>query len=185
MVFAKTRTIVLDSGPIIQGSIEFLQSLNGGVGVEFVTVPEVLGEIKDPVTRQKLDLLPFRIRTQRPSDLAIKKLVEESKKSGDYAVLSKVDLLVAALSFDLCGGDKAESSDIIDNGIETIVNDDDDVAAVDDDDADSDDGWITPSNIKSKKAIERKENEKSLANLTAVCVSFDFAVQVSFNYLNL
>lgn len=44
-----------------------------GVADKFVSVPEVMQEIRDPVSRHKLSFLPFTIQTMEPSPESINK----------------------------------------------------------------------------------------------------------------
>jgi len=73
------------------------------------TIPDVLSEIRDPTTRQRLQVLPYDIHMREPSQDAIKFVTEFSKKTGDFKVLSAVDMRVLALTYQLTkefgGGD--------------------------------------------------------------------------------
>ena len=66
----RAELLVLDSAPIIK-SANFIKDLSK----EFVTVPEVLSELKDKATRETLLTLSYKINTKCPS--------EESMKYGD------------------------------------------------------------------------------------------------------
>ena len=89
----RLRTLVVDSGALIRG--ERIAHLAD----DFVTVPEVLGEIRDASTRQKLAALPFELRTREPSSEAMQAVVDFAKKTGDFFSLSVPDLKVLALTY--------------------------------------------------------------------------------------
>jgi RNA-binding protein NOB1 len=67
----KTECLVLDSAPIIKSA-----KLIGNLSEEFITVPEVLAELKDKTTRETLEILTYKISTKTPS--------EEAMKYGEY-----------------------------------------------------------------------------------------------------
>ncbi|RZC82780.1 hypothetical protein C5167_045567 [Papaver somniferum] len=85
---------VVDANAIIQGGI----NLNN-VADKFVSVSEVLEEIKDPVSRQKLELLPFTVETMEPSAESLNKVISFARATGDLQVLSDVDLKLVALTY--------------------------------------------------------------------------------------
>ena len=85
---------VVDSGPLIRGLR--LEAL----GAErLVTVPEVLGEIRDKRARHTLATLPVELETREPSDEAIAAITSFAKLTGDAPVLSAVDTRVLALAW--------------------------------------------------------------------------------------
>ncbi|KAI8924226.1 Nin one binding Zn-ribbon like-domain-containing protein [Entophlyctis helioformis] len=89
----KVATLVVDSGPLIKGhQLAHLSS-------SFVTIPEVLAELRDKQTREAVAALPFQLQTRVPSEEAIAAIVAFSKKTGDYAALSTTDLKVLALTW--------------------------------------------------------------------------------------
>lgn len=65
------------------------------------TIPEVVDEIKDKATKQRLQVLPYELLYREPSAEAIKLVTEFSKKTGDYGSLSAVDIRVMALAYQL------------------------------------------------------------------------------------
>ncbi|KAI3853046.1 hypothetical protein MKX03_033069 [Papaver bracteatum] len=85
---------VVDANAIIQGGI----NLNN-VADKFVSVSEVLEEIRDPVSRQKLELLPFTVETMEPSAESLNKVISFARATGDLQVLSDVDLKLVALTY--------------------------------------------------------------------------------------
>ncbi|XP_016174546.1 uncharacterized protein LOC107617322 [Arachis ipaensis] len=87
---------VVDANAIIDGG-EKLHSLAD----KFVSVPEVMEEIRDPVSRHKLSFLPFTIDTMEPTPEAINKVVKFARATGDLQTLSDVDLKLIALTYTL------------------------------------------------------------------------------------
>ncbi|KAL1340636.1 hypothetical protein AAHE18_09G029800 [Arachis hypogaea] len=87
---------VVDANAVIDGG-EKLHSLAD----KFVSVPEVMEEIRDPVSRHKLSFLPFTIDTMKPTPEAINKVVKFARATGDLQTLSDVDLKLIALTYTL------------------------------------------------------------------------------------
>lgn len=73
------------------------------------TVEEVVNEIKDEATRQRLAVLPYTLHIRQPSTEALHAVTEFAKLTGDFRSLSVVDLRVLALTYQLekeyCGTD--------------------------------------------------------------------------------
>jgi len=91
----KVKKLVIDSSALIQNlPIETL-------GQEIFSIPEIINEIKDKTTRNKLNILPYKINYKDPSEKALEKAVNASKKIGDYHNLSIVDLKLIALAVQL------------------------------------------------------------------------------------
>merc|ERR1712168_872424 len=65
------------------------------------TVREVVGEIRDSATKQRLQVLPYELNVRTPSAESLHVVTEFSKKTGDYKSLSAVDLRVLALTYQL------------------------------------------------------------------------------------
>ncbi|XP_078427491.1 RNA-binding NOB1-like protein [Wolffia australiana] len=86
---------VLDANAIVHGTNM------SGIGDRFVTVHEALEEVKDPVSRQRISLLPFTIETMEPSTDALKKVAEFARETGDLQTLSDVDIKLIALTYTL------------------------------------------------------------------------------------
>ncbi|KAI3881636.1 hypothetical protein MKX03_024957 [Papaver bracteatum] len=85
---------VVDANAIIHGG----SNLNN-VADKFVSVSEVWEEIRDPVSRQKLELLPFTVETMEPSAESLNKVISFARATGDLQVLSDVDLKLVALTY--------------------------------------------------------------------------------------
>ena len=82
----KAEYLVIDSGGFLKNVP--LREL----GDNLITLPEVIEEIRDKETRRRLEVLPFDLEFKQPSTEAIQKITEFSKKTGDYASLSAVDI---------------------------------------------------------------------------------------------
>lgn len=65
------------------------------------TVDSVVDEIKDETTRRSLQVLPYEFALKEPTDDALKHVTEFSKKTGDFGILSQVDLKLIALTYQL------------------------------------------------------------------------------------
>lgn len=70
-----------------------------GCADKFVSVREIVEEVRDPVSRQRLAHLPFFVETMEPSADAIKKVVKFARETGDLQTLSDVDLKLIALTY--------------------------------------------------------------------------------------
>ncbi|KAG7544105.1 NOB1 zinc finger-like superfamily [Arabidopsis thaliana x Arabidopsis arenosa] len=87
---------VVDANAVIEGG----QSLTNFAD-RFVTVPEVLSEIRDPASRRRLAFIPFTIDTMEPSPESLSKVIKFARATGDLQTLSDVDLKLIALSYTL------------------------------------------------------------------------------------
>ncbi len=94
------HTIILDAGPIIKNepSVSVLVSKCENL----VTVPSVIGEIRDIQARSRLEttLLPF-LKVISPKPESAKFVVEFSRRTGDLPVLSQSDIQILALAYEL------------------------------------------------------------------------------------
>jgi RNA-binding protein NOB1 len=102
------HTLVLDTGAIIKNepSVSTLRAKADTL----ITVPAIISEIKDAVTKARVEtlLMPFlTIRT--PSPAAMQFVTDFARRTGDLPVLSKPDLQIIALTYELecerSGGD--------------------------------------------------------------------------------
>ncbi|CAF2167459.1 hypothetical protein HID58_026314 [Brassica napus] len=87
---------VVDANAVIDGR----QSLTDFAD-KFVTVPEVLSEIRDSDSRRRLEFIPFAIETMEPSPESLSKVIKFAKATGDLHTLSDVDLKLIALTYTL------------------------------------------------------------------------------------
>lgn len=92
---AKVKYLVVDSGAFIKNAPvhEYAENV--------YTVAGAIKEIKDKATRQRLQFLPYNLIVKEPSPDAYKHVLEFSKKTGDFASLSVVDLQIIALTYQL------------------------------------------------------------------------------------
>ena len=94
------HTLVVDTGPLIKNDIA-ISTLVAQAEV-LVTIPSVLEEIRDPVTRARveLQLLPF-LTFRTPTPASVKFVSDFARRTGDLEVLSKPDLYLLALTYEL------------------------------------------------------------------------------------
>ncbi|XP_069114071.1 RNA-binding protein NOB1-like isoform X1 [Argopecten irradians] len=71
------------------------------IGEKIYTLPEVVNEIRDKATLQRLQVLPYRLQFRQPSPESIRFVTDFAKKTGDYRSLSAVDIKVMALTYQL------------------------------------------------------------------------------------
>lgn len=94
------HTMILDAGPIIRNepSVSVLVSKCENL----VTVPSVIGEIRDIQARSRLEttLLPF-LTFITPKPESAKFVVDFSRRTGDLPVLSQSDIQILALAYEL------------------------------------------------------------------------------------
>lgn len=91
----KAEYLVVDSGGFIKNAP--LRDLASNI----ITLNDVVSEIRDKDTRQRLQVLPYELEMRQPSQEGFKRVAEFAKKTGDYAVLSATDLSVLAVTYDL------------------------------------------------------------------------------------
>jgi RNA-binding protein NOB1 len=98
---AKTiHSLVIDAGPIIKNEPSISTLL--GQAESIYTVPAVIDEIRDATTRARVEttLLPFlKLRSPRPASIKI--ITDFSRKTGDLEVMSKPDIQLLALAYEL------------------------------------------------------------------------------------
>ncbi|KAL4870205.1 hypothetical protein BDV12DRAFT_166384 [Aspergillus spectabilis] len=94
------HTIVLDAGPILKNNPPLSTLL--AQCEELVITPSVVGEIRDPDARQRVQTLylPF-LKQRTPSPKSVSIISEFSRKTGDRAVLSRTDIEVLALAYEI------------------------------------------------------------------------------------
>ncbi|EEP78955.1 conserved hypothetical protein [Uncinocarpus reesii 1704] len=257
------HTIILDAGPLIK-NVPPISTLLAQSHV-LLTTPAVVSEIRDPDARQRIETLylPF-LERRSPKPESLRVVAEFARKTGDREVLSRPDLEILALAYEVeCernGGDwrlrkvpgqkgingapptketqpvteksdeKAEMTETTD-GTEALATDEsvNDVTKVletttlensddqteqrtdpvarspsnnvdaedgsdgtdentqDDEGSDSDDGWITPSNIKKRQARDSAKVAGSAETKTmqVATITTDFAMQNVLLQMNL
>ncbi|CAI9724281.1 RNA-binding protein NOB1 [Octopus vulgaris] len=91
----KVKFVIVDSGAFIKNApID-------RIGENIYTIKEVLSEVIDKNTRDRLQVLPYEVLFREPNNEAIHRVTEFSKKTGDYRSLSAVDLRLIALTYQL------------------------------------------------------------------------------------
>ena len=94
------HSIVLDASPLLinEPSISTLLAK----AEKIYTVPSVISEIKDQNARARLDttVIPF-LMIRSPSPRSIKVITDFARRTGDLAVLSKPDVQILALAYEL------------------------------------------------------------------------------------
>lgn len=94
------HSLVVDTGPLIKNEVA-ISTLLAQAEVIY-TIPAVISEIRDEATRSRLQtsLVPFlQLRNPRPE--SIKFVSEFARKTGDLQVLSRPDLHLIALTYEL------------------------------------------------------------------------------------
>jgi RNA-binding protein NOB1 len=95
-----THAIVLDAGPLLRNEPSISSLLK--ISEELFTTPAVINEIKDKDARARLEItvLPF-LTIRSPTLASIKLVAEFAGKTGDLAVLSRPDIHILALAYEL------------------------------------------------------------------------------------
>lgn len=87
---------VVDANALIEGGSDKLTHSAD----KFVTVPEVMAEVRDPTSRHRLSfLLPSSLHSMDPSPDSLNKVIKFAKATGDLQTLSDVDLKLIALTY--------------------------------------------------------------------------------------
>ncbi|KAL6967123.1 hypothetical protein U1Q18_032927 [Sarracenia purpurea var. burkii] len=87
---------VVDANAIIQGGERLANCAD-----KFISVSEVMDEVRDPTSRHRLAFFPFTVETVEPSPEAFKKVISFARETGDLQTLSDVDLKLIALTYTL------------------------------------------------------------------------------------
>lgn len=191
------HSLILDTGPLIKNTVSISTIINSAE--ELYTTPAILSEIRDEATRSRVQttLVPFlKIRNPRPASYDA--VIAFSKKTGDHSVLSRQDLGILALAYEIhCeknGGSyglrEAPQQALKRRPGEKPTEEEESVAAeVEENETPAeDDGWSQPrgkrvvkaKNIKVKKSApfidsdpEEVQAEQSLEGVSAVEKSED------------
>ncbi|KAH9215881.1 Nin one binding Zn-ribbon like-domain-containing protein [Leptodontidium sp. 2 PMI_412] len=94
------HSLILDSGPIIKNDPHASTILAQAENI--YTIPAVIDEIRDAVTRARIEstLLPFlKLRSPRPASVGV--ITDFARKTGDLEVLSRPDIHLMALAYEL------------------------------------------------------------------------------------
>ncbi|KAJ5723726.1 D-site 20S pre-rRNA nuclease [Penicillium malachiteum] len=94
------HTIVLDAGPILKNTPPLSTLL--AQGEELITTPSVISEIRDPDARLRVETmyLPF-LKQRSPTPNSFNIISEFARKTGDRSVLSRTDIEVLALAYEI------------------------------------------------------------------------------------
>ncbi|KAM5570483.1 RNA-binding NOB1-like protein [Rosa sericea] len=88
---------VVDANAIIQGGETLAHCAD-----KFVSIPEVIDdEVRDPISRHRLALLPFQVHTMEPSPESRDKVEKFARATGDFQSLSEVDIRLIAMTYTL------------------------------------------------------------------------------------
>ncbi|TFK43741.1 Nin one binding Zn-ribbon like-domain-containing protein [Crucibulum laeve] len=108
----RCKNLVLDAGPLLS-----LSPLRG-LAETYLTVPQVLSELKDNRAREHFERLGLlsgvKVAVKSPDPISLAHVIQWAKKTGDYSVLSHADICVLALTYSLHEEEKRkkESSEI-------------------------------------------------------------------------
>ncbi|KAJ5794709.1 D-site 20S pre-rRNA nuclease [Penicillium paradoxum] len=94
------HTIVLDAGPILKNTPPLSTLL--AQCEEIITTPSVVAEIRDPDARLRVETLylPF-LKQRSPTPKSFNIISEFARKTGDRSVLSRTDIEVLALAYEI------------------------------------------------------------------------------------
>ncbi|KAJ4988628.1 20s-pre-rrna d-site endonuclease nob1 [Stagonosporopsis vannaccii] len=94
------HSLILDTGPLIKNVVSISTIINSAE--ELYTTPAIISEIRDEATRMRVQttLMPF-LKVRNPSPASYDAVIAFSKKTGDHAVLSRQDLGVLALAYEI------------------------------------------------------------------------------------
>jgi RNA-binding protein NOB1 len=94
------HTLVLDTGAIIKNEPSVSTLISKAESL--FTVPAIISEIKDAVTRSRVEtmLMPF-LTIRQPSPASMAFVTEFARRTGDLPVLSRPDLQIIALTYEL------------------------------------------------------------------------------------
>ena len=94
------HTLVLDAGPILKNDPSISSLLAKAECL--VTVPSVIAEIRDATARSRVETTwtPF-LKVVEPSGQSIKTVTDFARRTGDLVVLSKPDIDVLALMYEI------------------------------------------------------------------------------------
>ncbi|KAI8959050.1 D-site 20S pre-rRNA nuclease [Daldinia sp. FL1419] len=94
------HSLVLDTGPLIKNDPPVGTLLSQAH--ELYTLPSVISEIRDAATRARVEttLIPF-IKLRNPRPESIKFVTDFARRTGDLEVLSRPDLHLIALTYEL------------------------------------------------------------------------------------
>jgi RNA-binding protein NOB1 len=94
------HSLILDTGPLIKNAVSISTIINSAE--EIYTTSAIISEIRDEATRSRVQtsLMPF-LKIKNPSAASYEAVAAFSKKTGDFAVLSRQDLGILALAYEV------------------------------------------------------------------------------------
>jgi len=94
------HTVILDAGPIIKNEPPIATLRNKAE--QLVTTHAFLTEIRDAATRSRVEttLMPF-LTLREPKTESLKVITDFARRTGDLAVLSKPDIQILALAYEI------------------------------------------------------------------------------------
>ncbi|KAI9744378.1 MAG: Nin1 binding protein [Claussenomyces sp. TS43310] len=94
------HSLVLDANPILRNEPSISTLL--GQSEQLYTIPAVIEEIRDATARARIEttLLPF-VTLRTPKSSSIKVVADFARRTGDLEVLSKPDIQILALAYEL------------------------------------------------------------------------------------
>lgn len=94
------HSLVVDTGPLIKNTISISTMIQSAE--QIYTTPAILSEIKDTVTRSRVEttLIPF-LKLKNPTPASYEFVAQFSKRTGDFPVLSRQDLGILALAYEI------------------------------------------------------------------------------------
>lgn len=92
------HSLILDTGPLIKNAVSISTIISSAE--EIFTTPAIISEIRDEATRSRVQttLMPF-LKVRTPTPASYDAVISFSKKTGDYPVLSRQDLGILALAY--------------------------------------------------------------------------------------
>ncbi|GKU07289.1 hypothetical protein FLAG1_10173 [Fusarium langsethiae] len=98
--FKPIHSLVLDTGPLIKNDPP--ANTLRAKAEQLYTLPVIISEIRDAATRSRVEttLLPF-VTLRSPTPESVKVIRDFARRTGDLAVLSKPDIEVLALGYEL------------------------------------------------------------------------------------
>jgi RNA-binding protein NOB1 len=94
------HTLVIDTGALIKNDPPISTLLASTE--RLITVPAIISEIKDAATRARVEttVKPF-LELRSPNPASVKVVTDFARKTGDLSVLSRPDLLICALAYEV------------------------------------------------------------------------------------
>ncbi|SMQ53602.1 unnamed protein product [Zymoseptoria tritici ST99CH_3D1] len=94
------HTLILDTGALIKNEPPISTLLSHTE--KLITVPAIITEIKDAATRARVEttLKPF-LELRSPNPASVKIVTDFARKTGDLSVLSRPDVLICALAYEV------------------------------------------------------------------------------------